>query len=130
MRRVASRLAWVAVLLLACACQMLPAQEPQPAVLTNPSAQSISELQRVVRDALNGVPVRLAADALTHDSVLVIERAQARDAAGLPLNGRELDKPEHFLLVKRGAHCILIHQRTGKHWALRSATCDAEVALK
>jgi hypothetical protein len=127
---VASRVAWVGALLLTCACQMLPAREPQPAVLTNPSAQSISELQRVVRDALNGVPVRLAADALTHDSVLVIDRTQARDGAGLPLNGRELDKPEHFLLVKRGAHCILIQQRTGKHWALRSATCAAEVASK
>jgi hypothetical protein len=127
---VASRAAWVAVLFLTCACQTRPAPEPQPAVLTNPSAQSISELQRVVRDALNGVPVRLAAAALTHDSVLVIERAQARDAAGLPLNGRELGKPEHFLLVKRGAHCLLIHERTGKHWALRSATCAAEVASK
>ena len=127
---VASRIAWVAVLFLTCACQTLPAPELQPAVLTNPSAQSISELQRVVRDALNGVPVRLAADALTHDSVLVIERAQARDAAGLPLNGRELATPEHFLLVKRGAHCLLIHERTGKHWALRSATCTAEVASK
>jgi hypothetical protein len=127
---VASRVAWVAVLPLTCACQMLAARELQPALLTNPGAQSISELQRVVRHALNGVPVRLAADALTHDSVLVIERAQARDAAGLPLNGRELGRPEHFLLVKRGAQCILIHERTGKHWALRSATCAAEVASK
>ena len=126
----ASRIAWVAVLLLSCACQTLPARELQPAVLTNPSAQSTSELQRVVRDALNGVPVRLAGDALTHDSVLIIERSQARDAAGLPLNGRELGKPEHFLLVKRGAQCILIHERTGKHWALRSVTCAAEVDSK
>ena len=126
----ASRIAWLAVLLVTGACRTLPARELQPAVLTNPSAQSISELQRVVRDALNGVPVRLADDALTHDSALVIERAQARDAAGLPLNGRDLGKPEHFRLVKRGAQCILIHERTGKHWALRTATCAAEADSK
>jgi hypothetical protein len=127
---VASRAACVGVLLLICARQTLSAPELQPALLTNSTAQSISELQRAVRDALNGAPVRLAGDALTQNSILVVERVQPRDAAGLPLNGRELGKPEHFRLVKHGAHCILIHERTGKHWALRSATCAAEVASK
>jgi hypothetical protein len=127
---VASRAACVGVLLLICARQTLSAPELQPALLTNPTAQSISELQRAVRDALNGAPVRLAGDALTQNSILVVERVQPRDAAGLPLNGRALGKPEHFRLVKHGAHCILIHERTGKHWVLRSATCAAEVASK
>ena len=94
MRGVASRAACVGVLLLICARQTLSAPELQPALLTNPTAQSISELQRAVRDALNGAPVRLAGDALTQNSILVVERVQPRDAAGLPLNGRELGKPE------------------------------------
>jgi hypothetical protein len=125
---IASRAAGIAAVLLICACQALSAPELPPALLTNPTAHSIAELQRVVRDALNGLPVRLAGDALTQDSTLVVERVQPRDAAGLPLNGRELGKPEHFRLVKHGAQCILIHERTGKHWPLRSATCAAEVA--
>jgi hypothetical protein len=128
MLRVASRALRVAALLVLCACQTLSAQEPQPAILTNPTAQSISELNRVVRDALHGVPVRLADDALTYDSALVVEHLQPRDAAGLPLNGRELGKPEHFRLVILRSHCILIHERTGKRWALRSATCAPAAA--
>jgi hypothetical protein len=87
-------------------------------------------LNRVVRDALNGVPVRLAGDALTHDSVLVIERIQPRDAAGVPLDGRALGKPEHFSLVKHGSRCILIHERSGKGWVLGSATCIPVSASK
>jgi hypothetical protein len=129
MQRVAAKAAWVAVLPLICACGTLSARQ-QPAVLTNPTAQSVSELNRVVRNALNGVPVRLAGDALTHDSVLVIDRIQPRDAAGLPLDGRELGKPEHFSLVKQRSHCILIHERTGKRWILSSATCIPAGASK
>ncbi len=85
-------------------------------------------MNRVVRDALRRVPVRLADDALTHDSVLVVEQLQPRDAAGLPLNGRELGKPEHFRLAILRLHCILIHERTGERWALRSASCAPAAA--
>jgi hypothetical protein len=111
-------------------CEVLPAQEPQSAFLTSPTAQSRAELRRVVSTALNGVAVRLADDALTHDGALIVDRSQFRDAAGLPVNGRELGKPEHFQLVKQGRRCILIHQRTGKRWILHSATCASSMAAK
>jgi hypothetical protein len=121
--RGASSAVRAAAVVVLCACGTLSAQEQQPAVLTTPSAQSIAELNRVVSDAMHGVPVRLADDALTHDSVLIVEHIQPRDAAGLPLDGRELGKPEHFQLVKRGSHCILIHERTGRRWTLSAARC-------
>jgi hypothetical protein len=123
MPRIASGATWAAALGLLCACDRLPARAPQPAVLTDVNAPSLAELKRVVGQALNGAPIRLADDALTHDSDLIVDRAQPRDAAGLPLNGRELGRPEHFRLVKGGHQCILIHERTGKHWNLRLATC-------
>jgi hypothetical protein len=123
MQRMAWCATWAAALVLIGACETLSAREPQPAVLTHASAQSFAELNRVVSLALNGAPVRLAGDALTHDSVLIVDRAQARDAAGLPLNGRELGRPERFRLVKRGPQCLLIHERTGKRWILSSVTC-------
>jgi hypothetical protein len=130
MRHVASSAVWATVLVLTCACETLSAREPPAALLTNPTAQSLAELHRVVSGALNGAPVRLANDALTRDSVVIVGRIQPRDAAGLPLNGRELGKPEHFRLVKHGSHCILIHERTGKRWILGSATCEPAQASK
>jgi hypothetical protein len=130
MRRVASAAAWTAALVLSSACETLSAREPQPAVLTHVSAQSFAELKRIVSQALNGAPVRLADDALTHDSALIVDRVQPRDAAGLPLDGRELGRPEHFQLVKRGPQCILIHERTGQRWILSSATCASKTSAK
>lgn len=121
--RLGPRMLCASVLALTCACQMLPAAEARPAVLTHPTAETRAELSRVVSEALHRAPVRLAEDALTHDSVLIIGRAEARDATGLPLQGRELDRPQHFRLVEQAAHCFLIQESTGKRWRLRSATC-------
>ena len=95
----------------------------RPAVITNPSARSRAELVHLVSAALNGPPVTLADDSLTRDSTLIIERVQPRDAAGRPLDGRTLERPEHFRLVTHRSDCVLIHERTGKRQILRSASC-------
>ena len=94
-----------------------------PAILTHPSTASRADLQRAVSEALGGAPVRLAADALTRSSMLLIGRAQARDARGLPLDGRELGRPQHFRLLRRGSQCTLLHLETGRLRALPHTTC-------
>lgn len=68
----------------------------------------------MVSAALDGAPVTLADDALTRDSVLIIEKAHT---------GRDLDRPEHFRLVKAGTHCVLLHERKSQRWTLVSTTC-------
>ena len=98
-------------------------QPDRPAVLVSPTAAVRAELARAVREALHGAPVRLADDALTRDSHLIIERVERRDAAGLPLNGRSLEKPMQFQLLVHDGRCILVHASTGRRWPLPQATC-------
>ena len=69
-------------------CQARAARPDVPAHVNNPTAESRAELLRVVRDALNGSEVTLADDALTKDSLLIIEPKH--------LTGRDLRRPEHF----------------------------------
>ena len=99
-------------LLSACASSF--AQPEAPAVIDKPTSESRAELARTVGGALHGAPVRLADDALTKDSLLIIER---------PHTGRDLGKPEHFRLVKSGTDCVLVHERTGTRTPLASTTC-------
>lgn len=94
-----------------------------PARITNPTPESRDELLRTIREALNGIPVTLAEDALTRDSTLLLERTEPRDERGLPLSGRDTGKPERFQLVKRGSSCQLLHERTARRWTLTSTTC-------
>jgi len=106
------------------ACAAPPPIEPErPALLVAPNAQTHEELTYAISAIFNGVPVALANDALTTSSVLLIDRAPARDASGRLLNGRDLGKPEHFQLVVSGARCTLIHERSGQRIDLSTATC-------
>ena len=115
----------VAALLGWAACATASGQGDLPAVLTKATAESRAELARKLREALHGVPITIADDALTRDSTLIIERTHPRTADGVPLSGRETGRPEHFRLVKKGSRCVLVHERTHKRWTLEAATCRA-----
>ena len=105
-------------MLLLSGCASSFAQPEVTAVIYKPTTESRAELMRAVSSALNGAPVTLADDALTRDSVLIIERAHT---------GRDLDKPEHFRLLKAGEQCTLVHERTGKRTTLASTSCQPKV---
>jgi hypothetical protein len=97
-----------------------------PARIVDPTASSRAELARVVSDALGGAPVALADDALTRESLLVIERKPPRDALGRPLGGRELGRPERFRLFRTDSACVLVHESDGRHYVLAATSCIAE----
>ena len=121
------RLARVAAALLAsqllATCGSGFAQPEMLAIIDKPTEESRAELAQAVSDGLNGASVTLADDALTRDSRLIIEKAHPRDASGVPLSGRDLEKPEIFRLVKVGERCVLVHERTGKRTTLASTSC-------
>jgi hypothetical protein len=105
------------------ACHAWPAASGTPAIITHPTAASRADLERAVSQAFHGAPVRLADDALTRNDLLIVGHAQARDARGLPLNGRELGRPQHFRLLRRASQCVLLHVETGKSYVLAHTTC-------
>ena len=101
-----------------CTCKALSKEADVPAHISNPTTESRAELLRVVRAALNGSRVTLADDALTDDSLLIIEPKH--------LQGRDLRKPDHFRLMLSGSNCVLIHQETAARSTLTQTTCTAE----
>ncbi len=113
----------VSLLMGLAACRGWPADRGVPAIVTQPTAASRADLARAVTQAFGGTPVRLARDALTRDSLLIVGRAQARDIRGLPLNGRELGRPQRFRLLRRGSRCVLLHIETGRVRVLAHTRC-------
>ncbi|HWI39372.1 MAG TPA: hypothetical protein VNU64_23185 [Burkholderiales bacterium] len=110
MAREPAAAAAIAILLLsACAA----AQTEVPARIDHPTTESRAALAKAVSAALNA-PVTLADDALTRDSVLIVEKRRT---------DRDLGRPERFQLVKAGRDCILVHEGTGKRTPLASTTC-------
>ena len=111
---------FVAVLLAACGSL---AVDERPALISMPTERSRGELLGVVTSAFNDRSVALADDALTRDSVLIVERREARDAQGRTLDGRARDVPEHFKLVLRGSSCELVRESDGHRWRLTMTDC-------
>lgn len=105
------------------ACRAWPQAAGAPAIIVHPTAASRADLELAVSQALGSAHVRLAGDALTRSSLLIVGRAQARDAHGLPLNGRELGRPQHFRLLRRGSQCTLLHVETGRAHVLARTRC-------
>lgn len=104
------------------ACASL-AQPEGAALRVAPDEASQAELVKVVSGALGRTSVAIAADALTRDSLLVIEPVPARDATGQRLGGRDFGRPEHFRLLSRGEDCTLLHEQTGQRYELRASRC-------
>lgn len=84
------------------------------AVIVEPTPESRAALLQAVTDALGQEPL-LADEALTRESALIVERRH--------LEGRERALPEHFLLFKKGARCVLVYERTGQRSPLVDTRC-------
>jgi len=106
------------------ACTTLAAAE-QPALIERPTPESRAELLRILGDVFNGRSVTLADDALTRDSVLVIERRALKGLEGDPAGGRSLETPVQFRLVINQGHCELIRSSDQRRWTLTETRCIA-----
>lgn len=104
------------------ACTTLTAAE-QPALIELPTPESKAELTRVLGEAFPGRSVTIADDALTRDSVLLIERRAIKGLEGSPASGRSLEMPEVFRLVLRDRRCELIRSSDQRRWALSETSC-------
>lgn len=116
------RACWLAAVVSPAACSTLAAQE-QPAVIAAHTSASRAELARVASAAFNGQPVALADDALTRESVLLLERTTPPGPQGRAATGRTLEVPARLNLVLRGARCFLVRDTDGREWELGEARC-------
>jgi hypothetical protein len=80
-------------------------------VLSEPN----QEVNRLVANLLGVADVRLASDALVHDSQLLIERSK--------LQGLNLERPELFKLSLIGNRCWLTRVSTREKAELKLAKC-------
>lgn len=113
----------IGITLLSGACSTVANAENEPAVLINPSANTQAELKDVVSKALGGRTVRLAADSLTKENRLIIDKA-THMRGGNPIMGRKIEKPDHFYLMMSGTDCLLRHEQSGEIYKLRTTECQ------
>ena len=106
-------------LLLVTACKTGAVRAEVPAIMIEPTeTESRAELHQIVGSLLGGRTVTIADDALTTQSMLVIEPKY--------LTGRDLGKPDQFRLLLSGSDCVLVHLGSDARSKLSKASCAAE----
>lgn len=115
-----------AVLLVCTGCQTLTANPGQPALIVQPDADSIAALQATLSNIFGGQEVRLANDAFTRSSILVLQPDLKKTFSTPPATGRVLSAPFKFRLIKNGDACSLVDLRDGKRYRLADTACVAE----
>ena len=121
-----TRVIALAVFAMSCAaCKNVAPDADQSAVIVNPDAASRAALQATVNAALH-TEVTLADDALTETSILIIERKVPQSIEGSPAQGRNMEMPFQFHLVRNGSECILIDQRDMSRTVLADTDCSVE----
>ena len=118
-------LSMILAVLSCAACQTVEADYDRPARIVSPDAASRAALQAAVNEAL-GTEVMLADDALTESSWLAIENWPAGTMDNPVPQGRILEKPIQFQLVRNGDDCVLIRQSDRARYLLADTECEAE----
>ena len=113
------------LLLSLTACHTMAMTDDLPARISPATEASRADLQDAVNRAL-GTDVLLAADALTTESVLTIERKVPGGIDRQPAQGRNMDAPIQFRLVLHADDCILIDGRDESRYVLANTRCVAE----
>ena len=103
----------------------MAAADDVPARISPATAESRAALQKAVNEALH-TEVLLADDALTSNSVLIIERNVPGGIDRQPAQGRNMDTPIRFRLVLRGDDCTLIDERDESRYVLDDVSCVPE----
>ena len=106
------------------ACATTDYSTATDALLTESNETVRMELVKVTSEALSGRPVSIAPDALTTTNRLIIEEGDMMGRDGNPLSGRLMNKPDHFVLKKSGAQCVLYHEQGETYYPLENVTCS------
>jgi hypothetical protein len=106
-------------------CQTVEPDYDKPAHIIDVDDASRSALQQAVNAAI-GTNVTLADNALTDTSLLTLENRPPRTMENPNPQGRIMEIPIQFQLIKNGNDCILIDQRDRSRQVLSGTSCETE----
>ncbi|GGI85347.1 hypothetical protein [Shewanella gelidii] len=103
-------------------CQLI--QAPEPAHMSAITQKAYTELQQSVSQLMGGQRVYIGNSAFQNSHILAIEREPKVGPDGHLLQGRVMEKPTIFHLLKASETCILINTKTNESIALLHAQCQ------
>jgi hypothetical protein len=111
---------------LVAGCQSKPYSDFKPAVLSDSSAKSHSKLVEVISDELSTKPVTIAKNAFVDKSWIMVTKQARQTIDNHNIQGRDMQQPVKFQLMKNDNHCYLVLGSNVKRWQLDNLSCRYE----
>ncbi|WP_258406877.1 hypothetical protein [Shewanella rhizosphaerae] len=103
-----------------------PVPAPVPAIVSEPSAESLAELENAIAKLLQMQKVTLAADAFTRNSRVALERNPHKDPNSQLLMGRNFELPQIVQLWISGDECFIADAEEHRSAPLTVTRCSPE----
>lgn len=128
LHRVKTLLSLTPLLIMGCSLQADDSQQsaPLPALVSEPSAASIAELETAIAGLLKMDRVTIADDAFTRSSRLSLERAPHTDPNGQLLMGRNFELPQTVQLWISDKTCFIATADNQRSAPLAHTQCEQE----
>ncbi|WP_065204644.1 hypothetical protein [Shewanella woodyi] len=116
------------LLLMGCSLQADDSQQPAPlpALVSDPSPESIAELQAAIASLLKIERVTIAGDAFTRSSRLSLERSPHKAPNGQLIMGRNFELPQTVQLWISAEICFVTDADNHRSAPLTHTQCKAE----
>ena len=105
-------------------CQLHP-QLSQPALLSEPSADSAKQIKLIIEQALNSNNILISQSAFSQNSHLIIQLKEVYTVAKFdsPTFLSEIEMPDRFVLLKYNRGCFIRHEQSQREWYLKGVDC-------
>lgn len=105
-------------------CQLQP-QLSQPALLSEPSADSAKQIKLIIEQALNSKNILISQSAFTQKSQLIVQLKEVYTVAKFdsPRFLSEINMPDRFILLKNNRGCFIRHEQSQREWYLKKVNC-------
>lgn len=101
-------------------------QAPVAALSRHTSSAARQQIRQAIVSLKGGKPPQLADTVFEYSDVLLLERVRLRDSQGLPIMGRDFQRPTQFQLQLRGDNCGLYDHTTNDFVPLPLLDCIAK----
>ncbi len=106
-------------------CETVADTTPVAAMLERTDAKILTRLENTISKAMDGKSVNLPTDSLMTQSYIAIDPPSVGRRNGRIIDGRSMERPDHFDLMMAGRKCYLVHRQSGAEYPLKNMPCVA-----
>ena len=107
-------------------CQSIASDDLKLALLESANQNAKLQIKQIILQDFGTRELKIADDAFLNQSSITIMKQVRRTLENSNLQGRDMQTPKRYKLMKSGSNCYLVSDSNSKTWKLTDVTCRYE----